>query len=81
MAGPSSVADYLAEEYPVDFPDAEVIIALGLKKFRIAEVPTRFRMRERGTSMYANPVRAAYYPFKSLLASFIVLLRLIREKK
>ncbi len=75
------VADYLAEEYPVDFPDAEVIIALGLKKFRIAEVPARFRVREHGTSMYANPARAFYYPFKSLLASFIVLLRLVREKK
>lgn len=76
-----AVAEFLAEEYPVDFPDAEVIIALGLKKFRIAEVPTRFRMREHGTSMYASPARAVYYPFKSLLASFIVLLRLIREKK
>ena len=75
------VADFLAEEYPVDFPDAEVIIALGLKKFRIAEVATRFRIREHGTSMYANPARAFYYPFKSVLASFIVLLRLIREKK
>lgn len=75
------VADFLAEEYPVDFPDAEVIIALGLKKFRITEVPTRFRMREHGTSMYSNPARAVYYPFKSMLASFIVLLRLVREKK
>lgn len=74
------VAEFLAEEYPVDFPDAEVIIALGLKKFRIAEVPARFRSREHGSSMYANPLRAAYYPFKSLLASFIVLIRLIREK-
>ncbi len=76
-----AVADFLAEEYPVDFPDAEVIIALGLKKFRIAEVPARFRMREHGTSMYSNPARVAYYPFKSLLASFIVLLRLIRAKR
>lgn len=75
------VAEFLAEEYPVDFPDAEVIIALGLKKFRIAEVAARFRLREYGASMYANPLRAAYYPFKSILASFIVLLRLVREKK
>lgn len=75
------VAEFLAEEYPVDFPDAEVIISLGLKKFRIAEVPARIRRRELGTSMYSNPAKALYYPFKSLLASFIVLLRLIREKK
>jgi len=75
------VARFLAEEYPVDFPDAEVIISLGLRKFRIAEVPAHFRMRVHGSSMYSNPAKALYYPFKSLLASFIVLLRIIREKK
>jgi len=76
-----NVAKFLAEEYPVDFPDAEVIIALGLKKFRIREVPAKVRKREHGTSMYSNLGRALYYPFKSLLASIIVLLRLIREKE
>jgi glycosyltransferase involved in cell wall biosynthesis len=76
-----NVAQFLAEEYPVDFPDAEVIISLGLKKFRIAEIPARFRRREHGVSMYSNPLRAFYYPFKTILASFIVLLRIIRGKK
>ena len=76
-----NVARFLAEQYPVDFPDAEVIISLALKKFLIAEVPARFREREHGNSMYSNPVRAFYYPFKSFMASFIVLLRLIRERK
>jgi len=75
-----NVAQFLAEEYPVDFPDAEVIISLGLKKFRIAEIPVQFRRREHGVSMYSNPIRAFYYPFKSILASFIVLLRIIRGK-
>lgn len=75
------VARFLAKEYPVDFPDAEVIISLGLRKFQIVEVPARFRTRVHGSSMYSNPARALYYPFKSLLASFIVLLRLIRLKK
>jgi glycosyltransferase involved in cell wall biosynthesis len=74
------VAKFLAQEYPVDFPDAEVIISLGRKSFRIQEVASKFRVREHGTSMYSSPVRALYYPFKSLLASFVVLLRLIREK-
>lgn len=76
-----AVAGFLAEEYPVDFPDAEVIISLGLRKFRIAEVPVIFRERAHGTSMYAHPGKVLYYPFKSLLASFIVLLRLVREKR
>lgn len=72
---------FLAREYPVDFPDAEVIIMLGLKKFRVLEVPTAFREREQGTSMYASVGTVLYYPFKSVLASVIVLLRLFRERE
>lgn len=75
------VFSFLAREYPVDFPDAEVVIMLGLKRYAVAEVPTRFRQRARGTSMYSSPVTVLYYPFKSFLASVIVLLRLFRERK
>jgi glycosyltransferase involved in cell wall biosynthesis len=71
----------LAREYPVDFPDAEVVVMLGLRKFRVAEVPVLVRERQAGKSMYASYGRALYYPFKSLLASLIVLLRVIRERK
>jgi hypothetical protein len=76
-----SVFSFLGKEYPVDFPDAEVVVMLGLKKFTVAEVPTKFRPRERGTSMYSSLGTVLYYPFKSFLASFIVLLRLFREKR
>lgn len=75
------VFSFLAKEYPVDFPDAEVVVMLGLKRFAAAEVPTRFRPRERGISMYSSPATVLYYPFKSFLASVIVLLRLFRERK
>jgi hypothetical protein len=71
----------LAEEYPTDFPDAEVVIMLGLKRFRLAEVPTQVRERKQGKSMYSSIGTVLYYPFKSILASFIVLLRLFRERK
>jgi hypothetical protein len=71
----------LAEEYPTDFPDAEVVIMLGLKRFRLAEVPTQVRERKQGKSMYSSIGTVLYYPFKSVLASFIVLLRLFRERK
>lgn len=74
------VFSFLSREYPVDFPDAEVVVMLGLKKFTVAEVPTRFRPRERGKSMYSDLGTVIYYPFKSFLASFIVLLRLFRER-
>lgn len=75
------VFSFLAKEYPVDFPDAEVVVMLGLKRFASAEVPTQFRPRERGLSMYSSPATVLYYPFKSFLASVIVLLRLFRERR
>ena len=71
----------LSQEYPVDFPDAEVIVMLGLRKFKVAEVPVIVRERQGGVSMYATLGTVLYYPFKSLLASFIVLLRLVRNRK
>src|SRR3972149_4130893 len=71
----------LSQEYPVDFPDAEVIVMLGLRKFKVAEVPVIVRNRQGGVSMYAKLGTVLYYPFKSLLASFLVLLRLVRNRK
>lgn len=76
-----AVFTVLAKEYPVDFPDAEVIVMLGLKNFRVAEVPAMVRERQGGESMYSSLGTVLYYPFKSLLASFIVLLRLFRERE
>jgi hypothetical protein len=70
----------LAEEYPVDFPDAEVIVMLGMKKFDVAEIPAVIRERTQGKSMYSSVGTVLYYPLKSFLASFIVLLRLFRER-
>jgi glycosyltransferase involved in cell wall biosynthesis len=71
----------LAEDYPVDFPDADVIVLLGRKRFRISEVPVDVRERAGGMSMYSSMSTAMYYPFKSFLASIMVLLRLYRERR
>jgi glycosyltransferase involved in cell wall biosynthesis len=71
----------LAEDYPVDSPDAEVIVLLGRKRFRILEVPVMVLERTGGKSMYSNMGTALGYPFKSFLSSFIVLLRLFRERR
>lgn len=71
----------LAEDYPVDFPDADVIVLLGRKRFRISEVPVAVRVRDGGQSMYSSMSTAFYYPFKSFLSSFMVLLRLFRERR
>lgn len=69
-----------SEEYPADFPDADMIVLLGRKRFQILEVPVTVRQRAGGSSMYSSMGTALYYPFKSFLSSFIVLLRLFRER-
>jgi glycosyltransferase involved in cell wall biosynthesis len=75
-----NVFEFLSREYPVHSPDAEVIVMLGLKRFRVTEVPASVRKRQGGKSMYSSLGSVMYYPFKSVLSSFIVLLRLLRER-
>jgi glycosyltransferase involved in cell wall biosynthesis len=65
---------FLSRSYPVDYPDAEVIILMLLNGFRITEAPAAFRQRTKGQSMFSLP-RKIYYPFKGLLAILIVLMR------
>lgn len=76
-----NVFTMLAREYPVDFPDSEVVVLLGRKRYRVSEVPVVVRVRMGGRSMYSSIWTVLYYPFKSILSSFIVLLRLIREQE
>lgn len=71
---------FLARNYPVDFPDAEVIIMMLLNGFKIAEVPANFRQRLSGQSMFSLP-KKLYYPFKGLLAILIVILRIVFKKE
>lgn len=75
-----NVFEFLSMEYPTHSPDAEVIVMLGRKRFKVTEVATSVRERQGGESMYSSLGTALYYPFKSVLSSFIVLLRLLREK-
>ncbi len=66
---------YLARDnYPVDFPDADLLMLLGFAGFRIQEVPMVVRNRLSGTSMHAG-LRPAYYMLKMLLSILIVWLR------
>jgi hypothetical protein len=70
----SRAASFLSLNYPVDFPDAEVIILLLLNGFKIAEAPAQFRQRTCGRSMFSVS-RKLYYPFKVLLAILITVLK------
>ena len=57
-------------EFPKDFPDAPLLIALARRGFRLLEVPVRMRERQAGTSFYTLG-KSLYYPYKNLLASLM----------
>lgn len=65
-----------AEEYPVDFPDAEALILAHKAGLEITEVPVRFRGRESGkSSLYFW--RFLWYPIKE---SFSILMLLTERQ-
>jgi glycosyltransferase involved in cell wall biosynthesis len=69
-----TMAFFAADNYPVDFPDADTILLLHFAGFRVAEVPVVMRERLSGQSMHSS-WKPIYYVFKMLLAILVVLLR------
>ena len=71
----ADVFKFLARDnYPTDFPDADLLMLLGFAGFRIQEVPVIVRDRMSGTSMHAG-LKPIYYMFKMLFSILMVLLR------
>ncbi len=68
------MAFFAADNYPVDFPDADTILLLHFAGFHLEEVPVVMRERLSGESMHSS-WKPIYYVFKMLLSIFIVLLR------
>lgn len=69
-----AVMQHCRHDFPKDFPDAPLLIALARRGFRLEEVPVRMRAREAGRSFYTLG-KKLYYPYKNLLASLMALLR------
>lgn len=68
------MAFFAADNYPVDFPDADTILLLHFAGFRLQEVPVVMRERLSGESMHSS-WKPLYYLAKMFLSIFIVLLR------
>jgi hypothetical protein len=60
--------------FPQDFPDAPLLIWLARQGVTWVEVPVHMRERRAGVSFYTF-TRSAYYPYKTLLASIIAMMR------
>jgi len=66
---------YCTNVYPVDYPDADVIVMLDRAGFRIKEVPVIMYRDESGQSMHAGLLRPIYYGMKMMMSIAMTLLR------
>jgi len=60
--------------FPVDFPDADMLITLHRAGFRMIEVPVRMFENRDGKSMHGG-LKPVYYMFKMLLSIGVTLMR------
>lgn len=66
--------DFLARDYPADYPEPEAVVLLGRSGFRLVEVPVQMHQRLHGHSSI-DSFQAAYYMIKVLLAVLVDLFR------
>lgn len=66
--------------FPSDYPDADIIIKMLRKKYKIVEIPINVRERNHGTSMHSG-LKPIIYILKVLLSICIALLREIFVKE
>jgi glycosyltransferase involved in cell wall biosynthesis len=64
---------HTSDDYPIDFPDADVLISLSLNGFRIKEVPV-IMYQKAGKSMHSG-LKPFYYVLKMLLSIFLTFFR------
>jgi len=65
---------YASDYYPIDFPDADVIIMLHRSGLKVKEIPVTMYPSTQGTSMHSG-LKPLYYIFKMFLSIFVTLLR------
>ncbi len=68
------------DDFPVDFPDADLLLFLSKKKFVISETAAVMRKNETGRSMHSGIFKPMFYLYKMLLSILMVELRLVLEK-
>jgi len=66
---------YVSDEFPDDYPDANVLLMLHRAGIRFTEVPALFHPRTSGESMHSGFFRPLLYLIRAMLALLMVLLR------
>lgn len=70
----SVIEFFTSDAFPCDYPDADVLLMLGLAGFSIREIPVRMYANSEGKSMHSG-FKPLYYVFKMLLSMTVTLLR------
>ncbi|MBF0117392.1 MAG: glycosyltransferase family 2 protein [Desulfobacterales bacterium] len=60
--------------FPCDYPDANIIVLLHRKGFKIKEIPVKMTPNTEGRSMHKGIFKILYYFFKVFLSIFIALI-------
>lgn len=66
--------EFLAVNYPSDYPEPEVVVTLGKNNFRMKEVYTQMRERQGGVSSISL-TKGPYYMVKVMLSMFMAAIR------
>lgn len=70
------IAFFATDVFPIDYPDADMLIMLHRAGFRMQEVPVRMYENSEGKSMHSG-FKPLYYMFKMLLSIFVTLMRTV----
>ena len=68
------ISFFATDIFPVDYPDADMLIMLHRAGFRMTEVPVRMFENSEGKSMHSG-LKPLYYMFKMLLSICVTLMR------
>jgi glycosyltransferase involved in cell wall biosynthesis len=66
---------YATEAYPIDFPDADVLIMLHFAGFKIREIPVVMYPKIGADKSMHSGLRPLYYVFKMFLSILVTLMR------
>jgi glycosyltransferase involved in cell wall biosynthesis len=66
--------DFIVHEYPVDYPEPEIVVLLARNRFKIKEVFTQMYSRQGGVSSISL-MRGPYYMVKVMLSMFMAIVR------
>jgi hypothetical protein len=70
---------YSSEGFPLDYPDADVLVLAARSGFRIAEVPVQMREEVGSPSMHSG-VRVLYYVYKMTLCVIVNSMRPVEKR-